>query len=364
MSESELVCVDHEDLLRFSVDCFRAAGFDEDRAVFLADRLVEADLCGLNTHGVIRLPMYLNRVKAGLIDPRAEPRLIHEKDNIAIIDGSNGMGQVSSHLAMNVAIRKAGASAVAAVGVRNSNHFGPAAHYTLTAAERQMIGISMSNTEPLMPAPGGAEAVVGNNPFSVAIPVRNRPPIVLDMATSVAALGKMMLAQKKGESIPAGWGVDRQGKDTTNPSDVLQGGFMLPVGGPKGYGISLIIDILAGILSGSGFGKGVACPFKDMKNEQRVGHFFIVIDVQSFLPLEEFYSHLEKLVNEIRGGARAAGVDEVFLPGEIEWRTKQARLKAGVPLPVELIRQLEAFAVELGVSSPKIKPIPQIRSNA
>ena len=350
------IIVGHEELLRFSVECFGHAGFGDDKANLIGRSLVEADLRGLNTHGVLRIPMYLNRVKRGLIDPQAEPVVVFEKSNIAVIDAGNGMGQPCSCLAMKMAIEKALSSAVAVVGVRNSNHFGAAAYYTMMAAEQKLIGICSSNTEPLMTAPGGAEAVVGNNPFSLAIPVHERPPIVLDMATSVAALGKIMLAEKRGESIPPGWAIDHFGNNTTDPSDVLAGGFILPVGGPKGYGLSLMIDILSGILTGSGFGKHVKSPLTDMENNQRVGHLFAAVDIRSFLPINQFNSNLEELLNNIKEGAKATGVSEVFLPGEIEFKTKQTRLREGIPLPVGLIRELEVLAGELGLTSAQIRP--------
>ena len=264
------------------------------------------------------------------------------------------MGQPASVYAMQIAVKKASQSIIGAVGVRNSNHFGTAAYYSKIAAENNMIGISMSNTEPLMPAPGGRKAVVGNNPLSTAIPLKDREPIILDMATSTAAIGKILIAQKRGDSIPVGWAVDKLGKDTTNPFEALNGGLIMPLGGPKGYGLSIIIDVLAGILTGSGFGQLVKSPFEDMANDQRAGHFFIAIDIKSFIALDDYYENTNKLVNEIKSSPTIEGVEEVMLPGEIEYRTMQSRLNYGIPLPIMVIRDLEQLALSLGVDKIKL----------
>lgn len=347
-SEPQII-IAHEKLFQFTVACFCQAGFDENKARSIGESLIEADLRGLNTHGVIRIPMYLDRVKAGLINPLAETKVVAEGENYAVLDAQNGMGQLSSRLAMKMALDKAASSAIAVVGVRNSNHFGAAAYYSMMALEKQAIGVCCSNTEPLMPAPGGAKAVVGNNPFSIAIPAKNRPPIVVDMATSAAAIGKIMLAQKSGQSIPLGWATDHLGSNTTDAAKALDGGLLLPVGGPKGYGISIAIDVLAGILMGSGFGENVKSPLKDLENQQRAGHMFMAINVESFLPVDQFLSNVDQLIDQIKTGPKAPGVEEVFLPGEIEHKMKAIRLREGIPLPEELVKQLEAYGQALGV---------------
>lgn len=343
------VLVKHEKLFEFAVDCFLCSGFAEEKARLIANTLIEADLRGLNTHGVIRIPMYLNRVRRGLINPLAETKVVVANDNMAILDAGNGMGQPCSFLAMNLAMEKAAASTIGMVGVRNSNHFGAAAYYTMMAAERQMVGICCSNTEPLMAAPGGAKAVVGNNPLSLAFPGGDKPAIVIDMAMSAAAIGKIVLAQKKGESIPLGWATDKRGNNTSEPNAALDGGTLLPFAGPKGYGLALAVDILAGILTGSGFGQGVKSPFNDFLHQQNVGHMFMALNIASFMPVENFLGQVEKLITEIKAAPTANGVNEVYLPGEIEFNTKALRLAAGIPLPVSLLEELEAYGNELGV---------------
>lgn len=340
--------VNHEVLYDFTLKCFLASGFDQNDADIIAKSLIEADLRGVNTHGVIRIPMYLNRVKKGLINPKAKSEIIAENDSMSIIDANNGMGQLSSSQAMELAISKATKSTIALVGVKNSNHFGTAAYYSLMAAEKNMIGISCSNTEPLMCAPGGAYPVVGNNPFSISIPAKNRPAIAVDMAMSAAAIGKIVLAKKKGESIPLGWATDQWGKETTDPNKALEGGSLLPFAGPKGYGLAIAVDVLAGILTGSGFGQRVNSPFNDFINQQYVGHMFIAINIDRIIPINLFLTQVDSYIDEIKAAPKAAGVKEVYLPGEIEYNTKSLRLKDGIPLPINLLEELEVFAKDLG----------------
>lgn len=267
---------------------------------------------------------------------------------MAIFDACNGMGQVASCRAMKKAIEKAGTTTIGICGVRNSNHFGTAAYYSVMAAEQNMIGISCSNTEPLMPAPGGGKAVVGNNPTSMAVPTGEGFSLALDMAASAAAIGKVLLAQKQGLSIPSGWATDRLGVETSDPKQVMDGGMLLPVGGHKGYGLSLMVDVLAGILVGAGFGDRIHSPFTGPENPQNLGHLFVAIDVSRFLPLDQFLAHVKSLCHEIKTAPTAPGVQEVFLPGEIEHMTKQKRLKEGIPLPEGVVSELDAYAAELG----------------
>lgn len=336
-------------LFDFTLKCFLASGFKNDDAELIAKSLIEADLRGINTHGVIRIPMYLGRVKKGLIDPQAKVEVVTENAVMAILDAHNGMGQLSSSVAMDLAIAKASKSTIAIVGVRNSNHFGTAAYYSLMAAEKNMIGICGSNTEPLMCAPGGAYPVVGNNPLSISIPAKSKPAIAIDMAMSAAAIGKIVLAQKKGVEIPLGWATDKNGIETTDPNAALDGGSLLPFAGPKGYGLSIAVDVLAGTLMGSGFGQQVKSPFNDMLNQQNVGHVFIAINPESFLPTEQFLAHVDSYIEEIKSAPKATGVKEVFLPGEIEFNTKNTRIKEGIPLPVSLLKELEDFGKDLGL---------------
>ena len=345
------VVISGADLHAFSMACFEKEGFSSRDARIIADNLLEADLRGLNTHGVLRVTMYLKRVRAGVLNSRAEPELLQETPAFAIWDAHNCMGQLACVKAMDMAIERAREAGLYMTGVRNSNHFGTAAYYTMRASRQRMIGFSCSNTEALMPAPGGAQKVVGNNPFSAAFPGGKYPDIVVDMAVSAAAIGKIVLSDKKGIEIPNGWATDVMGIETNDPKKALDGGFLLPVGGPKGYGLGLAVDILAGVLMGSGYGQHVRCPFHDFSGPQNLGHMFIVIDVEKFQPWDIYAQKVEDLVRHIKASKKAPGVKEIFLPGEMEYN-KMAENKAnGVTLPLDLIAELCDFAREIGLAS-------------
>ncbi len=348
--QEKMQIVTEEKLSWFIKDCLQACGFQKEESGIIADSLVEADLRGLNTHGVIRIPMYLNRVRAGLINPQAQYAVLMNKANLALLDAQNGMGQLASIAAMNLAIEKAGQSSVGMVGVSNSNHFGTAAYYSMMAASRGFVGIACSNTEPLMAAIGGADAVVGNNPLSIAIPQEDRPDLVLDMAMSAAAIGKIVLAQKKDGSIPWGWATDKHGQETTSAEEALDGGTLLPFSGPKGFGLALVVDVISGILTGAGYGSQVHSPFTDFSSPQNVGHMFMAINIAEFMPLELFYQRIKDMMDMLKSARKAPGITEVYYPGEIESNTYQLRKQHGIPLPEKLLSELNQYAQDLGVA--------------
>ncbi len=230
-------------------------GIPSDQAKIIAASLVEADLRGVSSHGVIRMSIYLQRLGKGVIQSRPNVHVDYETASTAVVDGEYGMGQVVSQKAMDILFEKTKQSPVAAVSVRHSNHFGAGAYWAMQALEQDMIGIAVSNVEPLMVTPGGAAARVGNNPISIAVPAASEKPIVLDMATSVVPLGRIVAAKSKGQPIPEGWAVNSQGEPCTDPDEVINGGYLFPVGGPKGYGLAIIVDILSAVLSQAPSGK-------------------------------------------------------------------------------------------------------------
>ncbi len=337
-------------LERFIESCFLATEFAPDKAALITKTLLEADLRGLNTHGALRIPMYLKRVQKGVLDPHASPEVILESDNLVMVDAHNGMGQLASVKAMELAIDRASKSGICLAGVKNSNHYGTAAYYAMMASEKGLIGFSSSNTEPLMPGPGGAEKLVGNNPFSLAFPGGQYPDIVVDMAVSAAAIGKIILADKADGKIPAGWATDKEGYETTSSSQALDGGFLLPVGGPKGYALSLCIDILAGLLTGSGFGDKVRCPFHDYSGPQNLGHLFIAIHIPHLMAMDTYRERIESLIQRVKASKKRTDTQEIFLPGEIEHKKMQVNRTRGVELENTLIVELSDYAKELGVS--------------
>ncbi len=228
-----------DNLQNLMYEVLKKCGLTEQDAEIAAKVLIQADLRGVDTHGAIRLPIYVKRLQLGLVNPRPVIKIVRETATTAIIDGDFGLGHVTSYKAMEIAIDKASRHGIAAVGVRHSHHNGAAAYYAQMALEHDMIGFSCTNSPPLMPAPGGADKVVGNNPFAIAVPAGKELPLVLDMACSLAAQGKVMLAMKRGESIPHGWATDNKGVPTTDAAEGLKG-FLLPAGGYKGYCMAII----------------------------------------------------------------------------------------------------------------------------
>jgi LDH2 family malate/lactate/ureidoglycolate dehydrogenase len=240
----------------FCRQVFEKAGVSPERAEIVADSLVQADLRGVDSHGVVRTAIYLKRVEAGLLDPHSHPKVMESGDVTAIVDGRNNFGAVVGMTALEFALQRAKEKGAAVVGVKASKHIGTGAYYALKAIEKNMILIVMSNASQTMPPTGGIRPFIGTNPLCVGIPAGRALPYVLDMATSVVARGKIIVASQKQQSIPAGWAIDKDGNPTTDADEALNGS-VLPLGGPKGYAISMFIDILAGVLTGAGFGKYV-----------------------------------------------------------------------------------------------------------
>jgi LDH2 family malate/lactate/ureidoglycolate dehydrogenase len=325
----------------------RAAGVPEQDAELIADTLVFAELRGVTSHGLVRLGSYIRRVKLGLMNPAAAPLVIQRSASTALLDGCNGFGQVVTMRAMSLAIEMAGATGAAVVGVRNSNHFGAAAYYVMAAVNVGMIGLVLSNSAPAMAPWGGAVAMMGTNPLAVGIPAGDESPVVLDMATSAVARGKIRLAAKKGEKIPEGWALDAKGEPTTDPEEALAG-TLLPASGPKGYGLAFVIDVLSGILTGSGFGRTVR-PLDDMSGPVRAGHLVAAINVQDFTSVPGFRAEVDEFIREIRNCPRAPGVDRIYVPGEIESEAALRLSKEGIAVSSAVAADLKALGAELGV---------------
>jgi LDH2 family malate/lactate/ureidoglycolate dehydrogenase len=251
---------------------------------------------------------------------------------------------------MDVAIAKARHSGVGLVGVAHSTHFGAAAYYVMQATSKRMIGIAITNTLPLMPAVGGAAKIVGNNPIAYAIPAGRHRPIVLDIATSVVANGKIQRARALGERIPLGWGVDRKGMPTDRAEAVMDGGMLLPVGGHKGFGLAMIFDLLCGPLTGAAWSAGVAgLALPEHSRPQDIGHLFVAIDVVRFRRMDEFLHEVDAYIDAVHGAPRAPGVERLYVPGEIEFEMADARRREGIPLDPPALAGLAALARELAL---------------
>ncbi len=348
-TDERAILIAEADLNCFCAEVLKRLNLPAVEAEIVADCLVEAELRGVHSHGVIRFPVYVRRLQAGVFNARPDIRVTRETRTTAVMDGDNGMGQLVSLRAMELAIHKAKDGDCAWVAVYNSNHNGTEAYFTQMALEHDMIGFCFSVGGINHVAPwGGAEAILGNNPFAIAIPAGEQLPVVLDMACSVAARGRVNVAAARGESIPEGWCTDAQGRPTTDPHEALKG-FVLPIAGPKGYALTTVIGMLSTMLSGAAFGTDVTHLYDDFKRPQNIGHLIGVLPIASFSDVAEFKRRVDKGIREIKNVKKAPGVSEIFLPGEREYRTLIECRKSGIPVAVGTVGELQELSKEFGV---------------
>jgi L-2-hydroxycarboxylate dehydrogenase (NAD+) len=341
--------IPHTALHAFITRSFVACGFPEEDADTAAGLMVKADLMGQDGHGVFRLPMYIKRLRAGGLNPTPEFRCLEDRTATALIDGDNGLGHLVMHHATQLAIEKAKTTGVAWVGARHSNHAGPASLYAMMPLEHDMIGLYVAvGSANHLPPWGGTEMLLSTNPIAVAVPSAKNPPIVLDMATTVAAYGKVKTAAQRGETMPEGWMIDRQGKPLTDPTRASEG-FLLPIGGPKGYGLSLIFGILAGVLNGAAFGRDVVDFNADSETTTNTGHFILALDIKAFANPDVFRADIDRVWAEVKSSPRLPGFDDIRLPGERLDRVTQERTANGIPLAGALRAQLDEMAASLGI---------------
>jgi LDH2 family malate/lactate/ureidoglycolate dehydrogenase len=335
----------------FCAGLFEKVGVPTTDARTVADSLVEADLRGVASHGTTRVGIYLERLQAGLINPRPTMAAVRETPTTLLLDGGNGLGPVVGIRAMDEAIRRAETYGTAWVSVRNSNHFGAAAYYVQRAVAKGCVGLALTNAPATMALWGGRTPFLGTNPFAMGIPAGAERPIVVDMATSVAARGKIILAAKKGEPIPEGLAVDPDGRPTTNAQAGLDGA-MLPFGQHKGYGIALLIEMLSGVLAGATVAPNVGNLYDNPTGVQNVGHGFGAIRVDALAPSEEFAARMDALIREVRQSPRGAGVPRIYLPGEIEFELAERNRREGLALAEPTVQELAALGARLGLACP------------
>lgn len=344
----------HEDLRDYVVRFFTALDVPEIDARIAADVLVSADLRGVDTHGVIRLHSYYgDRLLKGLIDPHSPIKTIHESAATLALDGANGLGQVVAYRSMSRCIKKAEEAGIAITTVRNSNHFGIAGYYAMMALPEDMIGISLTNSQPLVAPTYGLKPIIGTNPIAVAIPANREMPYVLDMATSIVSFGKIQLHKKAGQNIPTGWAINQHGELTQNPTEVIEGGALLPLGGPaelrgyKGYGLSILVDMLSGVLAGAAFGPDVGKPSKNRNAD--VGHFFAAIKIENFRAVELFKADMDEYIRSLKNTPKLPGQDRVYIHGEKEFEKAERAMKSGIPLLEEVVDLLKSAGERVGV---------------
>jgi len=326
--------VSAEELKESSIKILTTVGVPKEDALIVADHLVEANLRGRDSHGVFtRLPRLIKGIKKGTINPRCKIKVIKETPAIALLDGAQGIGQVVSMKATEFAIKKAQELGVGVISVRHSSHVGFLGYYTEHMAKESMVGIALTNTEPAMAPTGGAEPVLGTNPISIGIPTKDKP-IVIDMATSVVARGKILDCLHKGQRIKRGWAVDKEGKATEDPIAALEGALM-PIAGPKGYCLAFGFDVLTGALAGASTGKDV----KGTLHTEEVctkGDLFVAINPVMFCGLKNFLERVERLKEQVKRCRRALGVDVIYLPGDPEILTREKRMLEGIPVDEKL----------------------------
>jgi LDH2 family malate/lactate/ureidoglycolate dehydrogenase len=337
-------------LTGITAQILHGAGVPQDDAEAVATHLVNADREGISSHGVMLVPMYVERLLAGSVSATARPVTVSDRDAVVVIDAQHVLGQISSAVAVDCAVARAQQYGAATVAVRNGFHFGTGGAWASAIAQHGMVGIALSNTRPLMPAPGGAQAVTGNNPLAIAVPCAGGAPLVLDMAMSASAMGKIRLAAARGARIPADWATDADGTPTTDPAAAIKG-MLLPAAGPKGFGLAVMIDLLCGGLSAGGVGGEVKPLYGDASEPYGCSHLFIALDIARFLPLADFGATASALGAQIRASKRAPGVDELFMPGDIAAREAQ-RHRETLTLPRALIESLDAAALKAGIAAP------------
>lgn len=337
-------------LIDFATKVYASAGMPEVDARIVADTLVQADLWGHQSHGVLRLPWYLARLEAGVCAPVAKPAFAVDAKAVAVIDGGDAMGQVLNVFAMREAVRRARDFGIAAVALRNSNHFGTALYYTLIAAREGCVAFLSTNASPAMAPWGGRRKTVGTNPWSWAAPAGRFAPMVLDIANTGVARGKIYLAKQRGENIPEGWAIDAEGAPTVDAAAAIDG-IILPMAGHKGYAIAATMDMLSGVLTGSAFGTGVAGPYQT-ERRSGAGQLMIVLDIAAFQPLATFNARMEEMIGGLKSVPLAQGHEEVFYPGEIEARNEEANRRHGLLLPEDTLADLERVARERGLKAP------------
>ena len=327
---------------------FVAAGLPQADAAVVTDNLIQADLRGHSSHGIARVYVYCDRISTGLVATRPAIKVLNETPAAFHLDGGHGMGAVVARRAMRMCIEKAKLSGIAMCSVRAGTHFGIASYYTMQAAGEDMIGYACSNAPATMSPWGGITPMLGTNPFSMAVPAGRHRPIVLDSSSSIVARGKINLAEIENRPIPMGWAIDKEGHPTTDATAALQGS-VLPFGEHKGYGIALMIDILSGVMSGAGYGPHLGALWNNPDTHQNLGFFLLAINVASFCGVSDFKRRIDQMIDEIKASEKAPGVDEILVPGEIEFRSEAYNREHGIIVGSGVLRDLNDLQRRYGL---------------
>ena len=338
------------ELERFIEDAMVALGFPKKDSHVIAQLMAQADLQGSDGHGIFRLAPYTKRIQAGAINLHPQIKILKEKPAMALVDGDNGMGHLVMKYATELAIQKAKNTGIAWVGSQYSNHAGPASLYAKMALEHDMLGLyfAVGNANHL-PAWGGLDMLLSTNPIACAIPAMHEAPVILDMATTVTSYGKVKAKRQRGEMMPEGWMINRDGTPLLDPQHA-DDGLLLPIGGYKGYGLALIIGMLAGTLNGAALGKDVVDFNHDASTPTNTGQAIMVIDPDAFGEVKEFKERMDSVIQEMRNSERIKGVERIWLPGEQSHQKRIDYARDGIPIPDALAKQLQGLATELGIA--------------
>jgi LDH2 family malate/lactate/ureidoglycolate dehydrogenase len=336
-----------EDLRAYCGRLLALAGLPPADADLVADSLTDAEARGIGSHGVLRTRIYAERLRGGMLDPAATPTLVRDHPGGCLLDAGNAIGHVGARAGVDLAIERAKERAAAVVGVRNSNHCGTLAYFVRRATARHLVVLAASNAPPTMVFYGGRTRAVGTNPLAIGVPNPDGPPLVMYMATSATARGKIILASQVGASIPADWAVDEAGRPTSDPESALRGS-VLPFAGPKGSGLAMMIDLLTGGLLAGVTGDEIGDMYDDWSRPQRVSHIFVAVDPDAFLGRDAYLGLVAGFVQRVHGLPPAEGFDQVLLPGEVEESARRTAERDGVLLADAVVRDLEALSRELG----------------
>ena len=348
-------------LQNFTLDIFRHIGCPEEEATLATEVLLNADLRGIDSHGIARLSGYVRLWEAMRVNAKPNVRIVHESPSTAVVDGDSGLGLVVAPKAMDIAIEKAKIAGTGWVAVKNSNHFGIAGHHAMMALPHDMIGIAMTNASPLVAPTFSIERLLGTNPIAVAIPANQQPPFVADFATTTAANGKLEILQRKNLNAPIGWIQTKDGKPSTDPNEAKSGGALIPLGSDrehgshKGYCLGAWVDIFSAVLSGANYGPWVP-PFVAFLNPpsdpvgEGIGHFFGAMRVDAFRPADEFKQHMDNWINRFRSAKTIEGQERVLIPGDPEREMSAQRLKEGIPLNHKVVEDLQQLGAKLDIA--------------
>ena len=342
--------VSAESLSGFVAGIFKGAGCSEAGAQDMAECLVQTNLWGIDSHGVLRTPEYLKRFQSGAMNTNPEIKSLKAGAGLEVLDADNGAGYVAGRAAMSRAIELAKTGNIAAVGIINSNHCGAASLYARMALEHGMIGIAMSNVAPNMVAPGGSKPITGNNPIAVAVPTFGEFPFVFDISLSAVSGGKILVAAKNGEQIPLGWATDKEGRPTTDPN-VGFNGFLLPMGGHKGFGLSLLVDILCGVITGGSFQKQLKSMYVYPDDPSNTAHLMLVINPLFLMDKEQLKERMAEFFATVKQSPMWDEGSEMLLPGEIEYRKENERRSSGIPIPAPLYDELEQIGKDMNLDA-------------